>query len=581
MSENEPSKEANQDNTSEESSPIPEDATSFKPTARFWAILATLAVIGLLSALENTVVTTALPHIVTELNLGENYIWVTNVFFLTGAAVQPLFGQLANIFGRRWVTMVIVALFTLGSGIAGGASNGAMLIAGRAVQGMGAGGIYIIIDIIISDLVPLRQRGNYIAVILVIYTIGLAIGPWVGGEIVATTTWRWVFYINLPIGALSLLLIYLFLHVTHTRTHTLAQKLRRIDILGNILLISSTVSILYALTYANTSPSLSWSSPHILTPLLLGLCLGLPSFIFYERFPLEPIIPTMLFRNRTSALILADTFLNSALLYWVLFFLPVYFQAVLGASPPRAGVLLLPAIPFGLPGAVVAVLLMTKFGRYKPLHLIGFGANLIGMGLFTLLDQSSSLATVVLFQAVAAVGSGFVLNTLLPAVQAQLEEKYQAQVTAAWSFMRSFGSIWGVAIPAAILGTRFEKLARERIADEQVLGMLLGDGGDGGNGNKGYENAYAEFIWGNIQGKTREVVVGVYVDALKLIWYVSMGFAAVNLLVAVFEREVVLRTELETEYEMVEGNRDMHGDGRKRDEEEAVTGGEEEGVEHR
>lgn len=114
------------------------------------------------------------------------------------AAIQPLFGQLANIYGRRWITLIIVAFFTLGSGIAGGAKNGATLIAGRAVQGIGAGGIYIIIDIIVSDLVPLRQRGNYMAVILTIYTIGMSLGPWVGGEIVATTSWRWVFWINLP-----------------------------------------------------------------------------------------------------------------------------------------------------------------------------------------------------------------------------------------------------------------------------------------------------------------------------------------------------------------------------------------------
>lgn len=165
---------------------------SFKKSPRFWVIMATLCVIGLLAAFENTVVATSLPFIVEDLGLGENYIWVTNSFFLTSAAVQPLFGQLANIFGRRWLTMAIVAFFVFGSGLAGGANNAATLIAGRAIQGIGSGGINLIVDIIVSDLVPLRERGNYISIVLSVYFIGMAIGPLLGGVIVDHTNWRWV-----------------------------------------------------------------------------------------------------------------------------------------------------------------------------------------------------------------------------------------------------------------------------------------------------------------------------------------------------------------------------------------------------
>ncbi|KAK3903005.1 major facilitator superfamily domain-containing protein [Staphylotrichum tortipilum] len=540
MDENNPEKpqdaactETNSDNKLSPPSSLP----TFQPTKRFWAIISTCAVIGLLSALENTVVTTALPHIVTELTLGENYVWVTNVFFLTGAAVQPLFGQLADIYGRRWVTMVIVAFFTLGSGIAGGAINGAMLIAGRAVQGIGAGGIYIIIDVIVSDLVPLRLRGNYMAVILVVYTIGMALGPWVGGEIVATTTWRWVFYINLPIGGASMIMIFLFLRVQHNRTQTAMQKLRSIDYIGNIILIGSTVAILYALTYGGTK--YPWSSAEILSPLIIGLA-GLPIFLWYETKATDPVMPPALFHNRTSTTIFIATFLNSALMYWLIFFLPVYFQAVQGASAAQAGVLLLPAILFGIPGGIVAVLLLTRFGRYKPIHLTGFALSILGVGLFNLLDERTTTGQLVAYQLVAAVGSGLVLNTLLPAVQAQVDEHHQAATTAAWSFVRSLGSIWGVAVPAAVFNNRFSTVAARVIVDPDVRGLF-------GGGNRAYENARADFV-ASFPSPAREQITRSYMEALRLIWQIAIAFSAANFLVVLFEKEVPLRTELETEF---------------------------------
>lgn len=217
----------------------PQEAINLSPvhdmekvkTLRFYAIMVTLCFLSVLSALENTVVTTSLSTISADLDLGSSYVWVTNVFFLAAyahplrvsdhiphcaskstlsltvglaflpdsAVVQPLFGQLANIFGRRWVTLMAIVLFVLGSGLCGGATNAAMLITGRAIQGMGGGGLNTLPNIIVSDLVPLRERGKYVAWFLTTYFIGLAIGPWVGGAIVDSTTWRWVFYINLPV----------------------------------------------------------------------------------------------------------------------------------------------------------------------------------------------------------------------------------------------------------------------------------------------------------------------------------------------------------------------------------------------
>lgn len=341
-----------------------------------------------------------------------------------------------------------------------------------------------------------------------------------------------------------MVMIYLFLRVRHNRSQTALQKLLRIDYIGNLILVGSTVSVLYALTYGGTQ--YSWSSAQVLSSLIIGLA-GLVLFMWYETLAKDPVVPPVLFKNRTSTIIFAATFLNSALLYWILFFLPVYFQAVLGASAARAGVLLLPAVLFGIPGAIVAVLLLAKFGKYKPLHLFGFAVSVVGLGLFTLLDQHSTLAEYVVFQAVAAIGSGFVLNTLLPAVQAQLDERYQAAVTAAWSFMRSFGSIWGVAIPAAIFNNRFSQISATTIDDPGVRALFDG-------GNRAYENAYADFVW-SFPPPVRDQIVQTYSDALKLIWQISIAFSGINFLIIIFEKQVPLRTELETEFGLEDGGK--------------------------
>ncbi|MCJ1477281.1 hypothetical protein MMC13_005952 [Lambiella insularis] len=507
----------------------------------FWAIVSALCITSILTALENTVVTTSLPVIVQELSIGDNYVWITNVFFLTSAVVQPLFGQLANIFGRRWLTMFIVAVFTVGSAICGAANSGGALIAGRAIQGIGSGGLNMIVDVIVSDLVPLRERGNFIAIILTVYSIGTTLGPFVGGIIVQTTTWRWIFLINLPIGGAALVILFIFLHVKYIKDMTFAQKMKRIDFVGNAIIMASSVAILFALTYAGSRHA--WSSWNTIVPLVVGLW-GFILFIGYEnsRFCLEPVIPPRLFANRTSAAVYINTFLNSTILYWVMYFLPVFFQAVLGSSPSRAGIQLFPIVLIGVPGAVIAVIVLSKFGRYKVLHHVGFALGTIALGLFTLLNHETTLAEWVIYEVFAGLGAGMVLNTLLPAFQAALDEKDQAAATASWAFIRSFGNIWGVAIPAAIFNTQIEKLS-SRISNPAVRDLLAG--------GHGYQYGTAAFI-NSYNGTLQLEIVSVYSDALRLVWEVAILFSGLAFCLVFVERKIPLRTELDTAFGLKE-----------------------------
>jgi hypothetical protein len=465
---------------------------------------------------------------------------------LTSTAFQPLYGQTANIFGRRYLTLTAVALFTLGSGISGGAGNTNTLIVGRAIQGVGGGGINMMIDLIICDIVPLRERGKFMGMLFAVFSIGTGIGPWIGGIIVTRTSWRFVFYINLPIGGLALVLLVAFLQVGYKK-EPFQQKIKRIDFIGNAILVASIVAVLFALTYGGTR--YSWSSWRIIIPLVLGF-VGMAMFFAFEasKYCIEPTTPPRLFKNRTSATGFVLTFLHAILTLWVIYLLPIYFQAVLGSTAARSGVQLLPTVVVLVPLAAVSGVILTKTGRYRPLHFLSFALMTLGLGLFTLFNGESSTAKWVIFQAIHAAGSGIVLPALLPGVQADLPEFDTATATGTWAFTRSFGAVWGVAIPAAIFNNRFSHLSY-RISDPTARALL-------GGGNA-YSHASREFV-NSFGSEVKDQIISVYSDSLKLVWEVAIAFAGLAFLLVFIEKEIKLRKELDTEFGLKEKKK---GDG--------------------
>lgn len=412
-----------------------------------------------------------------------------------------------------------------------------MLIAGRAIQGAGSGGINMIIDVIISDLVPLRQRGNFIAIILAVYGIGTTLGPFLGGVIVENTSWRWVFYINLPVGAVAFILLFLFLRVKWDRSHTAYEKLRRLDYIGNGILIASTVSILIALTWADVL--YTWESWHILVPLLVGVG-GMVLFVVFESLPFvaEPVMPLRLFNNRTAVIVYVSTFLNSLQNYWSFFFVPLYFQAVRLASPAESGVDLLVFSLVGIPGAAIALLILSKWGRYKILHIVSSGMFTLGIGLFSIMNQYTSTAAWVWINIVAALGTSMLSNTLLPAFQASLEEADQAAATASWAFIRSFGNIWGVAISAAIFNSFTAAYAP--MVDDPRARVLLTSGNSYSSATKAFVESFQEPV--------RQQIRTVFTKSLQKVFLIGVPFSGFVFLLTLFEKEVKLRTELKTDF---------------------------------
>ncbi len=327
----------------------------------------------------------------------------------------------------------------------------------------------------------------------------------------------------------------------YDRQTSIATRLKNIDYTGNLILITSVVAVLIALSWGGTK--YPWSSYQILVPLLLGL-LGLVLFHIYEAMPWvkEPTLPEAVFKRRTPAAALALTFLQAVLVFWAIYFLPVYFQAVLGISPFISGVALLPTMLLSVVAAAVAGIIVTKTGRYRPLHNVAFGITSLRMGLTSRFDRDTSTAEWVLVQCVMSVGLGLLMSSILPAVQADLPESDVAAATAAFAFIRTYGQIWGVSVPAAIFNAKFASEAW-RIADLNVQ-VALSDG-------RAYSFANAELIASYPDG-IRDRVIDVYSRSLQLTWLVSIAFAVLGFLLCFVEKEIFLRDTLETEFGLEE-----------------------------
>ena len=478
------------------------EAPSVPHSWRFWCLFAALCLISFISAIDATIITTAPPTITREIGGEEQYVWIANSFVLASTAPQPLFAQVSNIFGRRNPMLNAIMLFTLGSGVAAGASSSAMLISGRTVQGLGTGGIYVLLDVIVCDLVPLRERGRYLGIMLSTAAIGTTVGPIIGGS-VAQVDWRWVFYLNLPVSAIAIIAVVLFLNVQYKRSPSWKHALARVDFLGNATFIPSIIAILLGLVLGGVK--FRWDSYHIIVPLILEF-LGWAAFHVYQASPIckEPSMPRRLFKNRTSGAGFILALISSMLLEAVAYFVPVYLQGVLGKSPFMAGVDFLPYTAAVVPFGIGAGIFLSQTGRYRPLPWSCFALNAIGSGLLSILDASSSKAAWAGFQVIAAGGTGIIMASILPAILATLPESDLAVATGTYSFVRSFGFVWGVTLPSIAFNGQFDRYLYR--IDNATVRAVLADGAAYGYASGG--------LIRELPITTRREVTEVYVDTL-------------------------------------------------------------------
>ncbi|WP_194821864.1 MDR family MFS transporter [Micromonospora sp. S-DT3-3-22] len=399
----------------------------------------------LLAALDQTIVGTALPTIVGELGGIDHYSWVVTAYLLASTASTPLYGKMADLYGRRPVFLFSIGTFLLGSLLAGLSRDMTQLIVTRGVQGIGAGGLMTLAFTIISDVVSPRERGRYQGLFGAVFGVSSVAGPLVGGYF-AETNWRWIFYLNVPLALLAIVVCYHVLRLIpfERREHT-------VDWLGAALLVAGVSALLLALSWGGNS--YAWGSATIIGLFVAGAVLGV-AFVLQEARVGEPILPLGLFRSATFALANSAGFVLGLVMFGSIIFIPLYLQIVKGASPTRSGLLMLPMMAGIIVTSIVTGRAMSRIGRYKWFPVAGSVVLVAGMLLFTRLQVDSSLWAAFGYMVVIGVGLGLCMQSLILGVQNAVDVRNLGAATSSATFFRSLGGSFGVAILGAVLSTR-------------------------------------------------------------------------------------------------------------------------------
>lgn len=399
----------------------------------------------LLAALDQTVVATALPTIVGELGGLEHLSWVVTAYLLTSTASSPLYGKISDLLGRRRVFQFAIVVFLLGSTLAGFSRSMAQLIAFRAVQGLGAGGLMVMSLTIIGDILSPRERGRYQGYMGSVFAFSSVVGPLLGGLFVDHLTWRWVFYINLPIGAAALVVTSFALNLPFVR------RPHRIDYEGAALLVAGVSCLLLVTVWGGTE--YPWGSATIVGLGAAGaVLLGL--FVVREHYAAEPILPLRLFRNRVFTLTGGAAFILGLSMLGGVIFLPVFLQVVTGATATNSGLLLLPLMVGIVTMSVTTGRLITRTGRYKRYPVVGSLFMTFGLFLLSRMDTSTTRLEASLFMLVLGLGLGMVMQVLVIALQNAVEHRDLGIATSTNTFFRSLGGAFGAALFGAILSGR-------------------------------------------------------------------------------------------------------------------------------
>ncbi|MGW0533043.1 DHA2 family efflux MFS transporter permease subunit [Streptomyces sp. NPDC003032] len=413
----------------------------------------------LLAALDQTIVSTALPTIVSELGGMDHLSWVVTAYMLAATAATPLWGKLGDQYGRKKLFLTAILIFLVGSALCGMAQNMPQLIGFRALQGLGGGGLMVLSMAIVGDLVSPRERGKYQGLFGAVFGATSVLGPLLGGLFTEHLSWRWVFYINLPIGVIALLVIATTLHIPVRDTkHT-------IDYLGTFLIASVATCLVLVASLGGTT--WSWASPQIIGLAVLGAVLAV-AFVAVERKAAEPVLPLKLFRIRTFTLSAVISFIVGFAMFGAMTYLPTFLQVVQGVSPTMSGVHMLPMVVGMLLSTTGSGQIVSRTGRWKVFPVAGTAVTALGLILLHQLDENSSTAEMSVYFFVFGLGLGLVMQVLVLIVQNAVSYEDLGVATSGATFFRSIGASFGVAIFGTIFTNRLGDKLTDALAGQRL-----------------------------------------------------------------------------------------------------------------
>lgn len=488
---------------------------------RILVILMALMLGMFLAALDQTIVATALPTIAADLHGLNHLSWVVTAYLITSTISLPLWGKFGDLWGRKGFFQLSVVIFLAGSALSGLSQNMFELIVFRSIQGLGAGGLMVGSQAIIGDVIPPRQRGRYMGYFGAVFGLSSVLGPLAGGWLTQHASWRWIFYINVPIGAIALVVIAAVLHVP---AHRLSHK---IDWWGTSLLSAGVVGLILLTTWGGSQ--YAWRSVTIIGLGVASLVL-LAVFVFVETRATEPIVPMGLFKNRTFSAASAVGFVIGFTMFGSIVYLPLYLQVVHGSSPTRSGLELLPMVTGMLITFIISGRLVSRTGRYKIFPIVGTAIVAIGMIALSHLGPTSSFPTAALYMFIIGFGMGLVMQVLVVAVQNSVPHEQLGTATATATFFRSIGGAFGVALFGSVFNSQLLSQLRAH-ATAKEMAML---GGGSISANPAQIN--------NLPPAAHLVVIDAFSSALQRVFLVAAPIAVLAFVLSWLMKEIPLRT---------------------------------------